>query len=117
MAGPACKILVKDNSSRSGIANRLRAGRQVCGEAALVAALGAVLAFAANQVSPRGLALTRDYFPAGANHEVRPVAGAGSPLAYGTNVLSLSPGQFLADQMKEKGLQLMDSPPGGAVVS
>ena len=34
-------------------------------EALLVAAAGIVLAFGANLVSPRGLALTRNYFPAG----------------------------------------------------
>jgi rhodanese-related sulfurtransferase len=77
-------------------------------EAVLVAALGAAFAFAANQISPLGLALTRDYFPAGTAHSVRPVAGDRLPQATGTNSGALSPAQFLAAQMKEKGLQLID---------
>ena len=77
-------------------------------EALLVAALGAGFAFAANQISPRGLALTRDYFPAGTAHAVRPVADAVPPSAAGTNSAILSPAQFLTAQMKEKGLQLID---------
>ena len=74
----------------------------------LVAALGAVFAFAANQISPRGLALTRDYFPAGTTHSVWPVAADGSSHSAGTNSRVMSPGQFLAAQMKEKGLQLIN---------
>ncbi len=81
---------------------------EIIREAVLVAALGAAFAFAANQISPAGLALTRDYFPTGTAHSVRPVAGAGLPGATGTNSGTLSPAQFLAAQMKEKGLQLMD---------
>ncbi len=74
----------------------------------LVAALGAVFAFAANQISPRGLALTRDYFPAGTTHSVWPVAADGSSHSTGTNSGVMSPAQFLAAQMKEKGLQLIN---------
>jgi len=88
----------------------LRAGRQIFGEAVLVAALGAAFAFAANQISPRGLALARDYFPSGAGHGVRPAAGAGLPRTAGTNLDALSPTEFLAAQMKEKGLQLISGP-------
>jgi rhodanese-related sulfurtransferase len=84
--------------------------RTIFGEAVLVAVLGTVFAFAANQISPQRLALTRDYFPAGTAHVVRPVAGDGLPHAAGTNSGALSPAQFLAAQMKEKGLQLMDGP-------
>jgi rhodanese-related sulfurtransferase len=82
--------------------------RTIFGEAVLVAALGAALAFAANQVSPLGLALSRDYFPTGTVNSVRPVPGAGLPRAAGTNSAVLSPAQFLAAQMKEKGLQLLE---------
>jgi len=83
---------------------------RILAEALLVAALGAGFAFAANQISPRGLALTRDYFPTGTAHQVRPVAKAVPPPAAGTNAAALSPAQFLAAQMKEKGLQLIDGP-------
>jgi rhodanese-related sulfurtransferase len=83
---------------------------RILADALLVAAVGAGFAFAANQISPRGLALTRDYFPAGTAHAVRPVADAVPPPAAGTNSAILSPAQFLAAQMKEKGLQLIDRP-------
>jgi len=75
-----------------------------------VAALGAAFAFAANQISPLGLALTRDYFPSGTAHLVRPVPVAGLPHDVGTNSGVVSSAQLLAAQMKEKGLQLMDGP-------
>jgi rhodanese-related sulfurtransferase len=97
-----------DNSIQSGVPRRLLAVRQIFREAVLVAALGAAFAFASNQISPLGLALTRDYFPAGTAHSVRPVVGNESPHTGGTNSDILSPAQFLAAQMKEKGLQLMD---------
>ena len=53
--------------------------RKVLREALLVAAAGIVLAFGANLVSPRGLALTRNYFPAGINRPVPAATGVGSP--------------------------------------
>lgn len=99
---------MKDNPIQSGVARRLCAVRRILGEAVLVAALGAAFAFAANQISPQGLVLTRDYFLAGTAHAVRPAAGAGLPHASGTNSEALSPAQFLAAQIKEKGLQLID---------
>ena len=101
---------MKDNPSQSGDPVRPSAVGRILGEALLVAAFGAAFAFAANQTSPLGLALTRDYFPAGKAHAVRPVANAGLPPAAGTNSAILSPAQFLAAQMKEKGLQLIDRP-------
>jgi rhodanese-related sulfurtransferase len=80
--------------------NRLRVLR----EAALVAVVGAAFAFVANRVSPRGLALARNYFPTGTNQAVRmapiAVAPGGVP---GTNVAPPAAGE-----MKEKGLQLID---------
>ncbi|MGA2853522.1 MAG: rhodanese-like domain-containing protein, partial [Verrucomicrobiota bacterium] len=91
---------MKDDPSQSGVSARPPAVGKIFWEAALVAALGAAFAFAANQISPLGLALTRDYFPAGTAHSVRPVTG--------TNSGVLSPAQLLAAQLKEKGLQLMD---------
>jgi rhodanese-related sulfurtransferase len=87
--------------SQAGDAVRRSASGKILGEAALVAILGAALAFAANQISPRGLALTHNYFPAGPVSPVRPVSS-------GTNAEPVSPAQFLANQMREKGLQLLD---------
>jgi rhodanese-related sulfurtransferase len=101
---------VKDNPTQPGVPDRLLAVGRIFREAALVAALGAAFAFAANQISPLGLALARDYFPSGTAHSVRPIAGGGLPRVAGTNEDVLSPAQFLAAQMKEKGLQLIDGP-------
>jgi len=92
---------VKDNPTPSGVPDRLLAVRQIFGEFALVAVLGAAFAFAANQISPLGLALTRNYFPTGTSPSVRLSAGD-------TNSGPVSPTQFLARQMQEKGLQLLD---------
>ena len=75
-----------------------------------MAAFGAAFAFAANLVSPQGLALARDYFPTENAHAVRPAASSGLPKTAGTNSVALTPAQFLAAQMKEKGLQLIDRP-------
>jgi rhodanese-related sulfurtransferase len=69
-------------------------------EALFVAVAGAAVAFAANQISPRGLVLTRNYFPAESNHTATAAANAG-PAA-------LSPAQLLAAQMRKNGLQLVD---------
>jgi rhodanese-related sulfurtransferase len=102
-------IRVKANLTQSGTGRRRSAARRIFAEAALVAVFGAAFAFAANQLSPRGLALTRDYFPSGTAHTVRPPAGTGSPPATGTNSGTLSPAQMLAAQMKQKGLQLIDA--------
>jgi rhodanese-related sulfurtransferase len=99
---------VKDNSIQSGVPTRSLAIRQIFWEAVIVGAIGAAFAFAANQLSPLGLALTRDYFPAGSAHSVRPAANDRLPNTFGTNAEILSPAQFLAAQMKEKGLQLLD---------
>jgi rhodanese-related sulfurtransferase len=93
---------VKDNLIQPGDASRTVAAARLFREAALVAILGAALAFAANQISPMGLELTRDYFPSGSASPVRTSAS-------GTNSGAVSPAQFLAAQLKEKGLQLMDS--------
>ena len=72
----------------------------------VVLVAGIVLALAANQISPRGLALTRNYFPAGTGRPVPASAGAARSPAP-------SPAELLAARLKEQGLQLVDS--GGAV--
>ena len=83
--------------------------RNVLREALLVAAAGIVLAFGANLVSPRGLVLTRNYFPAGINRPVPAATGVGSPRdVANTNPPALSPAQLLAVRLKEQGLQSVD---------
>lgn len=78
-------------------------------EAAIVVTVGIAFAFAANQVSPRGLMLARNYFPTGTNSAVRVAA---STLLYGgvtdTNPATAFSARQLAAQMKQEGLQLID---------
>jgi len=78
-------------------------------EALLVAAVGIVLALGANLVSPRGLTLKRNYFPAGISRPVAPATGFGSPGAVAnTNAPGSSPAQLLAARLKEQELQSVD---------
>jgi rhodanese-related sulfurtransferase len=74
-------------------------------EALVVAGIGAVLAFAANGLSPRGLELSNNYFP-GAQPSL-PAPGKGQTNAAGTN--ASSPTELLAARLREDGLQLADS--------
>jgi rhodanese-related sulfurtransferase len=77
--------------------------RNVLLEALFVAVIGAAFAFGANLISPRGLALSRNYFPADIN---RPVPAARD--AANTNPPASSPAQLLAVRLKEQGLQWVD---------
>lgn len=80
-------------------------------ESALVAVVGIALAFAANEISPRGLALARNYFPNGTNHAVRMAVNTALPVrAASANSATFSLSQLLIAQMKQKGLQLIDGP-------
>ena len=100
---------VKDNAIQSMAPGRWLAVKKVFLEAALVAVIGALFAFAANRVSPRGLALTRNYFPADINRPVPVATGAGSPSdVANTNPPASSPAQLLAVRLKEQGLQWVD---------
>jgi rhodanese-related sulfurtransferase len=65
-----------------------------------VAAAGLAVALAANFISPRGLALGRNYFPQKTDEP---------SLAAGTNLMALSPAQRLAAELKAKGLQPVDA--------
>ncbi len=77
-------------------------------ESSLVAVTGMVLAFAANSVSPRGLTLSRNYFPA-----PRQGASSGGEVANSntqagqTNALSAQ--ETVASQLRQEGLGLADS--------
>jgi rhodanese-related sulfurtransferase len=91
---------VKDSPIQSPVSSRQATAKNVFVEVLLVAIIGTAFAFAANQISPRGLVLTRNYFPAKNNHMTS--AATNTPTA------ALSPAELLAAQIKENGLQLVD---------
>jgi rhodanese-related sulfurtransferase len=93
---------VKDSPIQSPVSSRQATAKNIFVEVLVVAITGAVFAFAANQISPRGLTLTRNYFPAENSHK-----------ATAANFTALSPAQLLAVQIRENGLQLVD---GGQTV-
>lgn len=100
---------MKDNSIQSIATHRRPAVKWVLLEAALVVVVGTLFAFAANRVSPRGLALARNYFPEGTGRLVSATPLAALPHnAIGANSLPVNPAQLLAAELKEKGLQLVD---------
>jgi rhodanese-related sulfurtransferase len=101
---------LKDYPIQSVVAPRRSAVGRILLEAVLVAVVGIAFAFAANQISPRGLALARNYFPTGTNNSVRATTSVVAPdRTAGVNSATPFPAQLLAVQMKEKGLQLIDS--------
>jgi len=80
--------------------------KRVLQEAALVAVVGAVLAFAANALSPRGLRnLTTNYLPGKAIHPKSPGTNAVATASATTN----SPLELLTARLQAEGLQLLDS--------
>ena len=101
---------MKDYSIQSAATGRRRAVGRILLEAAFVALVGGVFAFAANEISPRGLALARNYFPTGTNNLVRMTANASPPRdAADTNSAVFSPARLLAAELKKNGLQLLNS--------
>ncbi len=71
-----------------------------------MAVIGAALAFAANALSPRGLQLSRNYFPGTAlTPSVPPSSTNAASITAGTN----SPIESLAARLRDNGLQLADS--------
>jgi rhodanese-related sulfurtransferase len=75
----------------------------------LIAVIGAALAFVANGLSPRGLKLTRNYYP-------RENTTPSTNNSAGTNPVRIAPGtntpsplELLAARLREKGLHLADS--------
>ena len=81
--------------------------KKVLQEGALVAVIGAALAFAANALAPHGLKLGTDYYPGDRQAAASLTAGTnvtGRP-APGTN----SPQELLAARLRADGLQLADS--------
>jgi rhodanese-related sulfurtransferase len=84
--------------------------KKILWEGVLVAVIGAVFAFAANEVSPRGLRLTRNYFP-GATRGSLPSGAATNltPRPGGPRVGAPSPAELLARRLQTKGLHLIES--------
>jgi rhodanese-related sulfurtransferase len=76
-------------------------------EGVLVAVIGAALAFAANALSPRGLLLTRNYFPSGTSSSPGVVPGTNASVA--TGIKTNRPTESLAARLQASGLQLADS--------
>jgi len=73
-------------------------------EAAIVAVIGLGVALAANQISPRGLALSRNYFPGGTNSipaAPKPVQAA----AVSPETNETSDAAQLSERLRDKGLQ------------
>jgi len=102
-------IHVKDDPIQSMAPDRRPAVKSVLLETALVMVIGAMFACAVNQVSPLGLVLTRNYFPAGTGRLVPATPPAAPPHnATGANSMAVTPAQLLAAELKEKGLQLVD---------
>lgn len=79
-------------------------------EALAVALAGLLFGLAANQLSPRGLTLTRNYFP-GSSPPASPAPPGGNQAtnAAGTNTPAASLADLAAARLKEKGLQLVNS--------
>jgi len=78
-------------------------------EALVVAIAGAVVAFAANGLSGRGLKLSRDYFPGESRmHTVQPATN-GSTQATGSNTPANPADATALTMLAEKGLQGLDS--------
>lgn len=87
-------------------------GKGVFLETLCVACLGIVFGFVANAVSPKGLGLAQDYFPAGLPPSAPQVATTNSTshtfpeeVNPGTNAIADSPA---ATRLKQKGLQMID---------
>jgi len=92
---------------RSSTPRRTPQVKVVLLEGLLVAAMGAAFAFGVNAVSPRGLTLTRDYFP-GAIHSSPPTTAPHPPThGSGTNT-SVSTAEAVAARLKAKDLRLIN---------
>lgn len=85
--------------------------RRVLVEALVVSGLGLTFALLANLASPRGLSLTRNYFPAAEQTAARTASGVDSNAtieARAANRAGESTGQSVIARLKEKGLQSID---------
>ena len=73
-----------------------------------MAVVGAALAFAANTLSPRGLSLTKNYFP-GTGATVAPPVAAATNAIGAAPARTNSPMELLSARFQAEGLQLTDS--------
>lgn len=82
--------------------------RSVLFESLLIAAVGSALAFAANALSPRGLALARNYFPGDRSRSA--MGSASNHLASITTPTNsgASHPDLLVEQVRAEGLRLVD---------
>ena len=80
-----------------------RSLRPILIEAVVIAIVGAVIAFGANALSPRGINLKRNYFPA---DTTAPTVSTNSQ-ATATNAMPSE--ENVAERLKKKGLQPIDS--------
>jgi rhodanese-related sulfurtransferase len=84
--------------------------KSILWEALFVALIGTVFAFAANEISPRGLSFTRDYFPGGKHTALPGVATIPlPPRSAHTNATVSATEQSLAARLQANGLQLVTS--------
>lgn len=84
---------------------------KVLGEAILVAVVGALVALAANRISPRGLSLARDYFReanAAVSPSPTPATTNVSTASTATNETTPSDTESPIARLKAKGLQVVD---------
>ena len=72
-----------------------------------MAVVGAALAFAANALSPRGLELSKNYFPG--TSLTSPGPSAGSNVTAAAAARTNSPLELLSARLRAEGLQLADS--------
>jgi rhodanese-related sulfurtransferase len=73
-------------------------------EAVVVVVAAAAFAFAANEISPRGLKLARNYFPGGTSQPVAPLRISRPPAA-AVNTNQEPPLDAVDQRLKDKGLQ------------
>ena len=79
--------------------HRITTAPGILAEALLVVVLGAGFAFAANELSPRGLKLARNYFPGGGDQSVAPPRIGPAPTNENTAAAEID------ERLKKKGLQ------------
>ena len=81
--------------------------KRVLQEGALVAVIGAALAFAANGLSPHGLELTKDYYPG--DKVASPITAGATNLTNAAATSTNSPLEILSARLRANGLQLAES--------
>ena len=86
----------------------MRNARTLLLEATLVAAVGLVFALAANAISPRGLRLSRNYFP-GSEKLSASIPATTNSSVKPANVAAIHPLEATLRRLEQRGLQLITS--------